>query len=286
MAVDRIRNVSGENERLPETMDIGQLVPALSGGGWRQGVRGMLHCVLGLYQTNALFARARDVESAGGDNLFLGVLEERKMALDCGDLPRQIPAEGPVVVIANHPFGGADAIALTGVCAGVRADARVLANAMSSDLPGMDKWAIPLHIMGEEGSTSMNRQAMKSALAHLRAGGLLVVFPAGAVSRWRDDLGRVADPGWSPHIVRLIIKTRASVVPVRFFGRNPVWFEMLGAIHPLLRSALIIRAFLAAGGKPVRFRASLPISHDVLADKTAEDATEILRATVERVEEP
>lgn len=275
-----------ENEQLPSTMDIGQLIPALSGDGWRAVIRNTLHQILGIYETYALFARGRDQELAGGKNVFLNVLAEQGMPLDHGDLKNRIPAEGPVVVVANHPFGGADAIALTGICADARPDTRVLANAMSADLPGTSKWSIPLHIMGGEGSTSMNLQAMKSAMAHLRNGGVLVVFPAGAVSRWRNDIGRVADPEWSPHIARLAMKTAAPILPVRFFGKNSGWFEIIGAIHPLLRSSLIVRVFLMAQGKSVRFRAGDVIPADRLTPLTVQEATEMLRQAVEELPEP
>lgn len=268
-------------------MDIGELVPALAGGGWKARLREWLHRALGVYEVHALFSRARDAEAGGGMNVFLGVLDGRDMALDGGDIRARIPRNGPAVVVANHAFGGADAIALSGVCAEVRADTRVLANAMSADLPGTSKWTIPLHIMGETGATVMNRQAMKAALGHLRAGGLLVVFPAGAVSRWRNDLGRIADPEWSPHVARLARKAGAPVLPVRFFGRNPLWLELLGAVHPLLRSALIVRAFLVMRGNPVRFRAGGLLGAEELASVgTAGECTRLMRDAVESVDDP
>ncbi|MFK7911801.1 MAG: 1-acyl-sn-glycerol-3-phosphate acyltransferase [Akkermansiaceae bacterium] len=268
-------------------MDIAELLPALAGGGWKSKVRNWLHRVLGVYRVYDLFSKACDVQNAGGDNVFLGVLSELDMPTDYGDLTDKIPGSGSVVVIANHAFGGADAIALTGLCAAQRSDTKVLANAMSSDLPGTSGWTIPLHIMGEDGAVKMNRHAMKASLDHLNDEGLLVVFPAGAVSRWRNDLGRVADPEWSTHVARLAQKAYSPVLPVRFFGKNPIWFELLGVLNPILRSSLIVRAFLTMKGKPVIFRAGdLIESADKRFKKPSNTITQSLRSAVESIDEP
>ncbi len=278
---------AADREQLPASMDLAKLVPWLASGGWRARLRECLHRLLGIYSIYQVFSKARDNEESGGENLFLGIINDRKMQMDMGDFPQRIPQTGSAVVVANHAFGGADAISLTGACAGVRPDTKVLANSMVSGLPGMDKWSIPLHIMGEDGAAGMNRTAMKASLDHLRGGGVLVVFPAGAVSRWRNDLARIADPEWSPHIVRLAMKTGSPVLPVRYFGENPLWFELLGTVHPMMRSALIIRAFLAMKGKSVTFRASRMINHESLTSLgSAEEATRVMRDVVESLGYP
>lgn len=279
-------SVKGGTNTLPESMDIGKLLPVLSGDGWRAEVREWLYWVLGVYETCALFGKGRDEQEGGGENVFLHVLRERELALDGGEWMDRIPKKGRGIVVANHPFGGADAIALAGICAKVRPDCKIMANAMSSDLPGTKRWTIPLQIMGEEGAAASNREAMVAALKLLREDGLLVVFPAGAVSRWQSKYGRVTDPEWSSHIARLATKTRSPVLPVRFFGRNPGWFEILGAIHPMLRAVLVVRVFLAAKGRSVKFRAGNMIPASALDGLDAVEATKVMREAVESIREP
>ena len=94
--------------------------------------------------------------------------------------------------------------------------------------------------------------ALREALAHVRGGGVLVLFPGGAVSHWQWGSRRVEDPPWPTHAARLILKAGAPVVPVRFFGRNGNLFQLAGLVHPALRTALIPRAFLAMRGKTLR----------------------------------
>lgn len=209
------------------------------------------------------------------------------MKIDYGDFDQHIPETGPAIIVANHPFGGADAIGLSGLCISKRPDYQVLANAITAELPGTKKWTIPLQILGEDGAIHSNRTAMKGALALLRAGGILVVFPAGAVSRRRPELGRVADPAWTGHVARLSTKTGSPVLPVRFFGKNPPWFEILGVIHPLLRSAWILRVFLAAHGHRLRFRAGSMIEAGSLRElNDTDEMTESIRMAVESIHEP
>ncbi len=220
-------------------------------------------------------------------NVFLGVLEEMKMVMDHGSLDEKIPVSGGVVMIANHPFGGADAIALSAFCIRKRPDTRVLANAITADLPGAGRWMIPLQILGQDGAIHANRGAMKKALTHLRSGGVLVVFPSGAVSHWRNDLARVADPAWSGHVARLAIKTGSPVVPVKFFDRNPDWYEVLGALHPIMHTVMIVRVFLGSRGRTIRFRGGERIEADVLREfANTVDVTEFLRSAVDSIGEP
>lgn len=268
-------------------MDVGYVFPSLNRSGWRGSLKDALNRVLGVQQAYQIFERAEQKQTEGCTNVFLAALEEVAMTMDYGDLVDRIPSSGAAIVVANHPFGGADAIALTGLCARKRPDTRVLANAITAELPGTEKWTIPLEILGETGATQSNRGAMKQSLSLLRSGGILVVFPAGAVSRWRRDLGRVADPEWTDHVARLAAKTGVPVLPVRFFGKNPPWFEFLGAIHPILRSALIVRVFLAGRGQKVMCRPGSSIGSESLVrlGDTAK-MTAAIRSAVESIPEP
>ncbi len=138
---------------------------------------------------------------------------------------------------------------------------------------------LPLEILGGEGATRKNLGVLKQTLAHLRTGGAVVVFPAGAVSHWQWETACVEDPPWPLHTARIVRKSGAQVLPVRVFGKNGPLFQILGAIHPLLRSALLVRAFLALKGQAVRCRAgNLLKACDLPRDP--EELTAALRAAV------
>jgi 1-acyl-sn-glycerol-3-phosphate acyltransferase len=258
-------------------LDVGEVLPILAGSGWKGRFRVWIENILGMTRTREVFMTAASqpepaeaiVTGFGLRPDVLGVVES-------------IPAEGPVIVVANHPFGGADAVTLIAICLRRRTDFRILANDVAATAPGIRQWVLPLSILGGRDFKRQNALSLRAAVDHLRGGGLLAVFPAGEVSTWNSRLGRVADKSWSPHIANLAIKARALVLPIRFFGENPPWFHLAGMIHPFARTALILRVLLASRGCPVLCRAGSlidPVELDNHIDPTA-----YLRDQLERVE--
>ena len=177
------------------------------------------------------------------------------MTLDADGVMESIPREGPVIVMANHPFGGPDSLAVGALATQVRDDVLVLGNVEVMRLPGFAPYVLPLEILGGADAERTNLKILRRAMRHLSDGGALVVFPAGAVAHWQWESARVEDPPWPVHTARIVNKSGAPVLPVRVFGQNGPLFQLLGACHPFLRSALILRAFLAKRRQPIRCRA-------------------------------
>jgi putative hemolysin len=138
--------------------------------------------------------------------------------LDGHDLGR-IPASGPVVVMANHPFGAAQGLIVGDVVTRVRGDARVLGNQLLQEIPQLARWIIPLDVVGGAGAARANAGALRAGLRWLRAGGLLATFPAGAVSHLARREARASDPPWNRHAAALARRSGATVVPVFFEER-------------------------------------------------------------------
>ena len=215
---------------------------------------------------------------------FEAFLDLAAVEPDATGVVASIPSHGGVVISCNHPFGGMDALIASVLALRAREDALIVANAEVGGIAPIAQLLIPLEIMGKPGDERRNVAGMRKALDHLRSGGALVVFPAGAVARWQPGLGRVEELPWSTHISRLIRKAQVPVLPVRFFGDNPAWFHLLGAIHPLVRSALIPRVFLSQKGMRVRCRAGkLLTPGEFPADSVALNG--LLRARLEEVSE-
>ena len=189
----------------------------------------------------------------------------------------RIPAEGPVVVVANHPFGGVEGLALLHTLTQVRPDVRVLANFLLQRIPEL-KWSfLPV----DPFRARSNAKGLRESLAWLRAGGLLVVFPAGEVASLDLRARRVADPAWSATVAGLVRRSEATVVPLFIPGRNGATFQAAGLVHPLLRTALLPRALLARSGKPIELRVGTPIPASRLADLGDDNAIGYLRDRTE-----
>ena len=98
--------------------------------------------------------------------------------------PGAIPSTGPKVVIANHPFGGADGLVLASVFCSIRTDVRILANDVLGQIEELRPLLFMVDPFGKKASVNKKARALKRAVAWVKKGGLLVLFPAGVVSHF------------------------------------------------------------------------------------------------------
>lgn len=172
----------------------------------------------------------------------------------------QIPHQGCLVVVANHPFGGIDGVVLADLITGIRPDYKSLSTYFLAGMKEMRSSMIAVDLFGGKGAQQMNMTAMKAALLWLKQGHCLSVFPSGTVSyfSWRNR--QVLDPPWNPNMARLIRKQKAMVLPVFFEGRNSMLFQSLGQLHPLMRTLLLSHELLNKQGTTVKLRIGQPIT--------------------------
>lgn len=170
----------------------------------------------------------------------------------------EFPRTGPLMVVANHPFGIIDPVLLAQYIARQRPDLKVMTNSMLGVLPELRPHIIAVNPFGGQEAAKGNVAAMKEALRHLRGGGALVVFPAGEVASYRPGSG-VEEPVWSSHVGSLVRRTQATVLPVYFPGSNSALFHAAGLVHPRLRTGLLLREFCNQRGRSVEMRVGSPI---------------------------
>lgn len=240
------------------------------------GLPRLANKLLPLDQAHELYERVRN--SADGFVLE-NLLREMNVDLRVGaaDVQR-IPVKGPVVVVANHPYGMLDGAVLAVLLARVRPDVKVMTNFLLEGVPELERSCIfvdPLHTMG---AAERNRRALRQAVEWLQQGGMLAMFPAGEVSHWQLPQGAIADPQWADTATRLIRRTGAAALPVYFCGRNSLGFQLVGMIHPSLRMAFLLQEFLQQSGKSVALRVGSAIPADSIASIPDDrEATEYLR---------
>src|SRR6266481_4535803 len=232
--------------------------------------------LLPLDQAHKLYERVRN--SAEGFVLE-GLLREMNVDLRVSDTDlERIPPKGPVVVVANHPYGMLDGAVLGVLLARVRADVRVMTNFLLEGVPELEQHCIFVDPLQTARSAGRNRRALKQSIEWLEQGGMLAIFPAGEVSHWQLPQGAIADPQWSNTATRLIRRTGAAALPVYFCGRNSLRFQLVGMIHPSLRMAFLLQEFLQQSGKSVALRVGSAIPADSIASIPDDrEATEYLR---------
>jgi putative hemolysin len=200
-----------------------------------------------------------------------------QLRIDATDQER-IPASGPVVVVANHPYGMLDGAILTALLTRVRPDVKILTNLLLGDVPELAAHCIFVDPFRSDRSVESNRRALRSALSWLQEGGMLAIFPSGEVSHWQMPAGQIADPVWNDTAARLIRRSGASALPVYFCGHNSMGFQLLGMIHPSLRTAFLLQEFLQHEGKTIEVRVGREIANDAVAtDASDREAIEYLR---------
>jgi putative hemolysin len=235
-----------KKEYLKDFISLEKAIPALTGGGWRKSIRGALENLLGITTCRELVSNAA---LAPTHNVFARSLEILDILVDSKGVPEAIKSlqkNTGAIIVANHPFGGADAIALCSLLVEFRPDdSKILANSVVYNAPKFPNYLLPLKILGEPYATKHNLKILKAASEHLKSGGLLGVFPAGGVSHYQRAQGEITDVPWSEHITRIALRTQVPVIPVRFFGKNPLKCRA-GAIitHQTLSAAENPTAFL------------------------------------------
>ncbi len=190
----------------------------------------------------------------------------------------RIPATGPVIVLANHPYGVLDGALLTVLLKRTRPDVKVLTNFLLGDIPELQQNCIFVDPFQTDRSVESNRKAVREALAWLERGGMVAIFPAGEVSQWQVPAGMISDGQWNDTAVRLIRRTGATALPIFFCGHNSVGFQLLGMIHPKLRTAFLLQEFLKQEGKTVEVRVGSPVPADAIQAMASDrEAIEYLR---------
>ena len=199
---------------------------------------------LGLSRLNHMYADV--ITGMQDDRNFLektlAVLDIRYSASP-EDIAR-IPKTGPVIVVANHPFGGLDGVILAALLRTVRPDVKVMANYLLGRIPDLRDFMIYVDPFGGPNAVRKNIRAMKTAMEYVNSGGMLTIFPAGEVSHIDLQKRAIVDPAWSHTVARIIRNTHAPVLPVFFSGSNSTVFNVLGLLHPLLRTAMLPRELL------------------------------------------
>ncbi|MES2883234.1 MAG: GNAT family N-acyltransferase [Pseudomonadota bacterium] len=206
-------------------------LPRRRGLGWAATA---VEQVSGLALLERLYGERPDAQSPADFIRFALQKLQIEPSLVAGSL-ESLPQQGPVIVICNHPFGAADGLVLADLLLRRRPDLLIFANELLRRIPEIAPLIAPVDVFRPGASLA----GVRAALRHLQQGGMLVVFPAGEVSRldWRDR--RVADRPWAESVALLARRSGADLLPMHIEGQAR-WSSLLaGAVHPRLRTTCL-----------------------------------------------
>ena len=189
--------------------------------------------IMRLNKINKLYA---DVYNDDPQEFLERLIEALGVTIEINEEDLQkIPATGSFITISNHPFGGLDGIILIKLLSKVRPDYKVMANFLLKKIVPIKDYFLGVNPFEHRKDIS-SAGGLKEALRHLSEGKPLGLFPAGEVSAYQADSNSVEDKEWSQSVLKLIRRANVPVIPIYFKGSNSLLFQVLGMIHPMLRT--------------------------------------------------
>ena len=243
-----------------------------------KGGRAMIRTMENITGRIGLIKRARGYESevSQGRDFWEVIVERYGLSLDIiGGSVDAIPRNGPLVMIANHPYGILDGLMMGHILSRTRGDFRILAHKVFRKAEDLDRVILPISFDETREAVALNLATRKTALSYLGQGGAIGIFPGGTVSTSAKPMSRPLDPGWRGFTARMIAKSAATVVPVYFDGHNSRLFQLASHLHYTLRMSLLLKEFKARVDSPVRMVIGDPIPRADL-DRFAGDTKSLM----------
>lgn len=244
-----------------------------------RGGRTMIRVMENMTGRISLIKRAQgyDRDVAEGRDFWQVMVERYGLSLDvvAGSLDN-IPREGPLVLIANHPYGILDGLMMGHILSQVRGDFRILANHVFRKAQDLNRVILPISFDETKEAVKQNLETRKEALRYLDSGGAIGIFPGGTVSTGAKPFSQPLDPNWRSFTARMVGKSNATVVPVFFDGHTSRLFQIASHLHVTLRMGLLIKEFKARVDTPVRVCVGQPLPQAELA-KHAGDSRQMMQ---------
>jgi putative hemolysin len=174
-------------------------------------------------------------------DFWVSVLDEMNIELTTPkeDIAR-IPSEGPLVIVSNHPHGLTDGIIMARLISHVRDDYQILTRALLVGVTRVEKYLLPVSFPHEEDSVRKNIEMRQKAIASLKDGHCIALFPAGTVSTSETYFGEPTEREWATFTAKMVRQSGAKVLPIYFTGSNSRWFQIANKLGDTLRQSLLL----------------------------------------------
>lgn len=256
---------------------IEERAPHLSNGPLWPVLRPILYAVLNYDKARFM---ADTIAPMNGRDALEFVAQLLSVKLELNALYR-LPKSGPFFLLANHPTGITDGVAVYDAVKQVRPEVKFYANSDAHRAcPGFIDNLIPVEWVAGKRTRERTRLTLKMTEQAVEAGHPIMIFPAGRLARRRN--GVLIDPEWMPTAVSLARKYEAPILPCHVAGPYAFWFHTFAAISTELRDITLFHELLNKRGKTYRLNFGQPISPDQLTGDAA-TVTRRIKHYIERV---
>ena len=224
-------------------------------------VVGSLEVAFGRNKVQTVYDQLKN-SGYGPDEFFAQALAAMDITpiFDAAQLTK-IPKDGPLVFVANHPYGVVDGLILCDLAMQVRGDFRILIHAMLCQDEDLAEHFLPIDFQPGKAALKNNIKSKNEALECLSRDIPILIFPSGMVSTGdKLGFGKVNDAPWTTFAAKLIRDAHATVVPLYFHGRNSRKFHVASHIAEPLRMALLIHEALKKAGEEIHLRIGDPLT--------------------------
>jgi putative hemolysin len=234
-----------------------------------------------------------------GEGVFGRMLNLIDVSVDSQDQwpPADLP-NTPLVIVANHPFGIGDGIAVLSLAEQLGRPFRVMIHRDLLKVREMEPYSLPVDFEDTKEALKNNLSVRHEALRLLKEGVTIVVFPAGGVATAPKGFGEAQDLPWKMFPARLVQQAKASVSPIYFSGQNGRLFHLvsgpmnlaeregklarlIGNVSLTLRTSLLIREFARLSGGKIHVRVGALIPWEEM--EVLRDRKDLIRFLFQRV---
>ena len=190
----------------------------------------------------------------------------------------EIPETGPVLVIANHPFGVIDGLVLCAMMSEIRQDYKIITHQVLRQAPAVMDKILPIDFAETDAALATNLETRREAHKHLKNDGAVIIFPAGGISLAPNLIGPAFDSEWKTFAAKLAQTQGTTIVPFFFDGRNSVVYQAARRVSVTLGYSLMFREICKQMNRQVKVTVRTPIhTKELDAFSNRNDITDFLR---------